>query len=123
MTERTQRLLPSWHYPTVMVLAFVLFALLQQSGFSLGTSTYVPIVFTALVVAFLERLFPFRRVWQPDVPEMGTDFLFLTVVQLALPPIIGFGFHLRARGARAGTGICRSHRSGHTTRRSGHRPC
>jgi len=92
MTLRTRTLLPSWHYPSVIVLAFVLFALLQANGVSLGTSTYAPIVFTALVVALLERRFPFRRGWQPDMPEMRTDFLFLTVVQLALPPVVGFGF-------------------------------
>jgi len=92
MTERTRTLLPSWHYPAIMVMAFVLFALLRQRGVSVGVSTYVPIVLTALVVALFERLFPFRRVWQPDVPELGTDFLFLTVVQLALPPVLGFAF-------------------------------
>jgi sterol desaturase/sphingolipid hydroxylase (fatty acid hydroxylase superfamily) len=90
MTWRTEDMRPSWHYPTVVAAAFALFALLQWLGASLILSTYVPIVFTAGVVAWLESRFPHRVEWQPASDEVKTDLTFMVVVQLALPPLIGF---------------------------------
>jgi sterol desaturase/sphingolipid hydroxylase (fatty acid hydroxylase superfamily) len=85
-------LLPSWHYPTVVAAAFVLFAALQASGAPLVVSTYLPIVATAVVVTLLEAWFPHRSEWQPDRGEVATDLTFMAVVQLALPPLAGFLF-------------------------------
>jgi sterol desaturase/sphingolipid hydroxylase (fatty acid hydroxylase superfamily) len=84
--------LPSWHYPTVVAGAFALFALLQQAGASLVVSTYIPIVVTALAVMGLEALAPHRTEWQPPPGEVITDLTFLAVVQLMLPPLVGFLF-------------------------------
>jgi len=86
------RLLPSIHYPFAMVSTFALFAVLRGSGLPLGISTYVPIVYAAALVTWLERRRPKREAWQPGLPEVGTDLTFMVGVQLALPPLVGFLF-------------------------------
>ncbi len=86
------KLLPSIHYPAAMAAAFSLFALLQTAGMPLVVSTYVPVLFVAAVVAWLERLLPNREEWRPETREVGTDLTFMVVVQLAWPPLVGFLF-------------------------------
>ena len=86
------RLLPSFHYPSVVVLAFGQFALLRWLGVALGLRTYSSIVTAALAVALLEHLYPSRAEWQPDHHDLRTDFSFLVAVQLALPPLVGVMF-------------------------------
>lgn len=85
-------LLPSWHYPTVIAGAFGLFAALQVSGAPLVVSTYLPILVTAGVVTWLESRFPHRAEWVPEQSEVRTDLAFMTIVQLAMPPLVGFLF-------------------------------
>lgn len=58
----------------------------------LVVSTYVPVLFVAAVVAWLERRLPNREEWRPDTREVGTDLAFMVVVQLACPPLVGFLF-------------------------------
>lgn len=84
--------LPWLHYPVVAATVFGLFAWMTRLGFSLAVSTYVPIVIAALSVAALEALFPHRLGWRPPADEVMTDLGFMTVVQLALPPVMGFLF-------------------------------
>ena len=86
------RRLPSFHYPSVVLLAFGQFALLRGLGLSLGISTYTSIVTAALAVALLEHVYPSRGEWQPDRDDLRTDFSFLLAVQLALPPLVGVLF-------------------------------
>jgi sterol desaturase/sphingolipid hydroxylase (fatty acid hydroxylase superfamily) len=86
------KLLPSIHYPAAMVGAFSLFAVLQAGDAPLVVSTYVPVLLVAAVVAWLELRRPNRRQWRPVTREVGTDLIFMIVVQLALPPLVGFLF-------------------------------
>jgi sterol desaturase/sphingolipid hydroxylase (fatty acid hydroxylase superfamily) len=53
---------------------------------------YLPIVLTAGVVTWLELRFPHRPEWIPEQDEVKTDLAFMTIVQLALPPLVGFLF-------------------------------
>jgi sterol desaturase/sphingolipid hydroxylase (fatty acid hydroxylase superfamily) len=76
----------------VISAAFALFAVLQSVGASLIVSTYLPIVFTAAAVTWLETRAPHRIEWQPGPGEVKTDLAFMMVVQLALPPLVGFVF-------------------------------
>ncbi|NOT24759.1 MAG: sterol desaturase family protein [Acidobacteria bacterium] len=97
-----RRLLPWLHYPVVVTAVFVAFAWLQARGASLVLSTYVPIVLAAFAVTLLERRFPYRLAWRPPADEIRLDLMFLTVIQLAWPPLIGFLFvHLLVEPARA----------------------
>jgi len=92
MPERLRTLLPWLPYPAVMTLSFVLFAVLQSTGAPLQTSLYVPILVAAALVTGLELVFPHRREWQPETGEVRTDLAFMVIVQLALPPVVGFFF-------------------------------
>ena len=87
-----KNLLPSWHYPVVIAGVFALFAALQAGGAPLVVSTYLPILVAAGVVAWLEARFPHRTEWLPGKSEVRTDLAFMTVVQLAFPPLAGFLF-------------------------------
>ncbi len=86
------RLLPYLPYPAVMTMTFALFALLRGGGASLVTSTYLPVLLAAAMVTLLELKFPHRAEWRPPVSEIKTDLGFMTIVQLAFPPLMGFVF-------------------------------
>ncbi len=92
VSQEANRLLPSWHYPSVIVTAFALFAFLQFEGVSLVLSTYVPVLLTAVLVTWLELTFPHRAEWRPAPGEVRTDLVFMVVVQLAVPPMVAFIF-------------------------------
>jgi ornithine lipid hydroxylase len=88
----TRNLLPSWHYPVVVAGAFAAYAALQNAGLPLVLSAYLPIVATAGIVTLLERRFPHRDAWIPEAHDVSTDLAFMTIVQLAAPPLISFLF-------------------------------
>jgi sterol desaturase/sphingolipid hydroxylase (fatty acid hydroxylase superfamily) len=92
MTSPWQRTLPWLIYPSVMTFVFASFALLQRAGSSLIVSTYVPVLLTAALMTALESTLPHRRQWQPPGAEVKTDLTFMVVVQLAVPPLMGFLF-------------------------------
>jgi sterol desaturase/sphingolipid hydroxylase (fatty acid hydroxylase superfamily) len=84
--------LPWLHYPAVITLTFGLFAVLQSQGAPLLVSTYVPVLFAAGAVTLLEIACPYRLEWRPPSSEIKTDLVFMTIVQLAWPPIVSFLF-------------------------------
>jgi sterol desaturase/sphingolipid hydroxylase (fatty acid hydroxylase superfamily) len=97
-----KRLLPWLHYPLVITAVFVVFAWMRFEGASLVLSTYVPIVTAAIAVTLLELRFPYRQGWRPPAGEIRLDLVFMTVIQLAWPPLIGFLFvHLLVDPARS----------------------
>jgi sterol desaturase/sphingolipid hydroxylase (fatty acid hydroxylase superfamily) len=100
--QSVKRLLPWIHYPLVMIAVFAIFAGLQSHGVSLIVSTYVPVLFAAAAVTVLEFMFPNRTAWRPPVSEIKTDLVFMTIIQLALPPLVSFLFiYLLIEPARA----------------------
>lgn len=92
MASRLRELLPWLHYPLVVTTTFALFAWLRAQGASLVVSTYVPVLIAAGLVTLLELRFPHRSTWRPPLSEVKTDLTFMTVVQLAFPPLLGFVF-------------------------------
>jgi ornithine lipid hydroxylase len=92
VTAPRATLLSYLHYPLVMTTTFVLFAVLRSLGVSLLVSTYIPVLLAAAIVTVLEMLFPHRSEWRPPVSEVKTDLGFMTMVQLAFPPLMGFVF-------------------------------
>jgi len=100
--QSVTRLLPWLHSPLVMTAVFALFAGLQSQGVSLIVSTYVPVLFAAAAVTVLDLMFPNRTAWKPPVSEIKTDLVFMTIIQLALPPLVSFLFvYLLIEPARA----------------------
>ena len=90
--QRVRRLLPWVHYPLVVTAVFAMFAWFQSQGASLILSTYVPVLVAAATVTLLELFFPHRTAWQPPTEEIKTDLVFMTMIQLALPPLVSFLF-------------------------------
>ena len=90
--QSVKRLLPWIHYPLVMIAVFAIFAWLQSQGASLLASTYVPVLIAAAAVTVLELAFPNRTAWKPPASEIRTDLVFMTIIQLALPPLVSFLF-------------------------------
>jgi len=84
--------LPSIHYPATMAGAFALYAVLQAAGMPLIVSTYLPAVSVAAIVTWLELRQPNRETWRPPAREIKTDLIFMIVVQLAMPPLVGLLF-------------------------------
>jgi sterol desaturase/sphingolipid hydroxylase (fatty acid hydroxylase superfamily) len=84
--------LPFLHYPAVMITTFAVFAWLHAAGVPLVISTYVPVLLAAGLVTVLEWRFPYRGDWRPPTSEVRTDLEFMTAVQLAFPPLVGFIF-------------------------------
>jgi sterol desaturase/sphingolipid hydroxylase (fatty acid hydroxylase superfamily) len=80
------------HYPAVVTTTFGLFGVMRGQGAPLVLSTYVPVVVAAFVVTALELKFPYRSDWRPPAAEVKTDLGFMTIVQLAFPPLAGFLF-------------------------------
>lgn len=87
-----KKLLPWLFYPFVMTSAFGLFALLQVQGVSLKITTYITITTVAVVITLLELKFPYSIKWRPTMKEVRVDLTFMALVQLVLPPLIGFTF-------------------------------
>lgn len=92
MTPLMTRVLPWIHYPVVMISVFVMFAWLQAEHASLIVSTYVPILCAAAAVAILELAFTHQRSWRPSAREIKIDLVFMTLIQLVLPPFVSFFF-------------------------------
>src|SRR5688500_7647745 len=92
MASRPAAWVPYVHYPAVIFTTFVLFARLRAGRYSRVTSTYVPVLFAAAVVTLLELRFPHRSEWRAPAREIRTDLEFMTIVQLAFPPLMGFLF-------------------------------
>jgi sterol desaturase/sphingolipid hydroxylase (fatty acid hydroxylase superfamily) len=92
MSDRLTTTLSWLHYPVVVIGTFALFAWLQSMGASLVISAYVPVILAAAAVTVLEFAFPHRAEWRPGATDVKTDLAFMTVVQLAFPPLMGFLF-------------------------------
>ena len=90
--QRVRQLLPWVHYPLVVTTVFAMFAWFQSQGVSLILSTYIPVLVAAAAVTLLELFFPHRTAWQPPTEEIKTDLVFMTTIQLALPPLVSFLF-------------------------------
>jgi sterol desaturase/sphingolipid hydroxylase (fatty acid hydroxylase superfamily) len=102
MPTKSMNWIAFFHYPLVMTATFVLFGLMRNHGLSLVVSTYVPVLLAASAVTILELIFPHRSEWRPPISEVTTDLSFMTVVQLAFPPMVGFLFtYLLIAPARA----------------------
>lgn len=93
------RTMPWLAYPATIALGLSLHAGLAAAGGSLLASTYVPVIFAALVVTLLEIYLPNERRWKPDRSEVGQDVLYMLVVQILLPRLLAFSVVLIALDA------------------------
>ncbi len=83
-------------YPAVMALGFASHAVLQDLGLSLAAATYLAVAAAALAILVYERLLPYRDAWSAGRGEIVNDTLYLGLVQMLLPKLLGFAALLGA---------------------------
>ena len=72
-------------YPGVLGLSFALYAALAAAGTPVAAASYLAVLAAAIGVTAHELRWPYRAQWKPDGREVGSDALFMGVVQIALP--------------------------------------
>ncbi len=82
--------LPYLLYPLLMLGAFAMHGLLSVAGWPLLAATQTPVVVVVLSILVLEKVFAERPQWRPQRGEVGTDLVFLAVVQGVLPQALAF---------------------------------
>ena len=85
-------------YPVLMGGSLLLLWGLLQAGLSLAFAPYVAIAITGPLVLIAERLVPFRTEWQPEGAELIDDSLYLALVQVVWPLILGWTLVWLAQG-------------------------
>jgi sterol desaturase/sphingolipid hydroxylase (fatty acid hydroxylase superfamily) len=73
-----------------MTLGIGTWTALWRFGIGPGLGTYPSIVAGVMLILLLEKWMPYRREWQPAAGELGTDWIYLALVQAALPAVFGF---------------------------------
>lgn len=77
-------------YPAVMIFSFGLFGGLASAGLSHRWATMVAVAVAAGLVTAHELFWPHRDDWRPGRRDVANDLLFLALVQMILPPLLGF---------------------------------
>ena len=90
MNAVVKRALPWIAYPLVLLLAVSGHLVFRQADFALPLSTYLPVLLAALLVAGLELFIPNQTSWKPEVRDIRNDALFMLLIQVLLPRLLGF---------------------------------
>lgn len=75
-------------YPAIMVLGFVLYGVATGLGVSVTLASYGAVLVCAALITAHEITLPYRRDWKPERGELGTDAVFMVLVQIALPLLL-----------------------------------
>lgn len=81
-------------YPGTIALVLALHLSLTQSAQPLLLSGYLPVLIGAALVMFLEWRLPARVAWRPDATEVKNDVIYMLVVQIGLPKLLGLAIVL-----------------------------
>lgn len=84
-----QRVVPWVVYPATMVLVIALHVMLLNAGQSIAMASYVPVLLGASMVTWLEWQFPQDPRWHPPLDEIRNDIVYMLLVQIALPKLLG----------------------------------
>lgn len=85
-------------YPTLMVGALLLLAVLRDAGASLAWAPYIAAAIAGTAVVLAERVVPYRVEWQPRSAELLDDALFLGLVQFVVPLALAWTVTWLAQG-------------------------
>lgn len=89
-------------YPGTMVAVLAVHLGLQQSAQPLLLSGYVPVLLGAALVTLLEWQMPERTLWRPTASDVRNDALYMLVMQIGLPKLLGLAAVLAlSQAARA----------------------
>jgi sterol desaturase/sphingolipid hydroxylase (fatty acid hydroxylase superfamily) len=96
MSALAHRYLPWLAYPAVMTGVLALHFALAAAGQPVFVTAYAPVLMGASIVTLLEWRLPNDRAWWPAREDLKQDLLFMAVIQLALPKLIGAALTLMA---------------------------
>ncbi|HSO07214.1 MAG TPA: sterol desaturase family protein, partial [Pelomicrobium sp.] len=96
MNALASRYLPWLAYPATMTGVLALHYALLAAGQPLAVAAYAPVLVGAAVVTLLEWGLPNERGWWPQRDDVRQDLLFMAVIQLALPKLVGLLLALTA---------------------------
>ena len=93
LNDRMRSIVAWTAYPVVIILALVLYQLLlKNTPYSSKIVAYIPVVFGAAIITFLESYFPYRGEWTPEISDIGNDLTFMVFIQIVLPKLLSFLF-------------------------------
>ncbi|WP_206668217.1 hypothetical protein, partial [Staphylococcus aureus] len=76
-------------YPGVMLICLMIYYSLTGYGINVFLSGYVATIIAGVgLITFFELVLPYRKEWLPSSSEVGTDFIFMTLVQVLLPYLL-----------------------------------
>jgi sterol desaturase/sphingolipid hydroxylase (fatty acid hydroxylase superfamily) len=84
------RIFPWCPYPLIMATGIGLHYLILHLGFELAVATYIPAIFGAATITFLELRYPQRKEWLANSNDVLNDSIYMVVVQIVLPRILSF---------------------------------
>ena len=75
-------------YPAVLGSGFLLFGALAGAGVPVSLAAYISVVVGAVFITCHEIWLPYRREWKPSRSDIGSDAMFMLVVQGAVPQLL-----------------------------------
>lgn len=89
MNSRFREILTWTVYPAVMLLCLMIYYRLKSHGINVFLSSYIATIIAGVgLITFFELVLPYQKEWLPSSSEVGTDFLFMMLVQVLLPQLI-----------------------------------
>ncbi|WP_445174310.1 sterol desaturase family protein [Microcoleus sp.] len=89
MTVKFRNILTWTVYPGVMSFGLMIYYGLKTHGINVFLSSYIATIIAGVgLITFFEIVLPYRKEWLPSSSEVGTDFLFMMLVQVLLPQLI-----------------------------------
>jgi len=89
MTVRFRNMLTWTVYPGVMSIGLMIYYVLKSHGINILLSSYIATIIAGVgLITFFELVLPYQKEWLPTSSEVGTDFLFMLLVQVLLPQLI-----------------------------------
>ncbi|MEG4944801.1 sterol desaturase family protein [Microcoleus sp. F4-D5] len=93
MTVRFRNILTWTVYPGVMSIGLMIYYVLKSHGINVFFSSYIATIIAGVcLITFFELVLPYQKEWLPSSSEVGTDFLFMMLVQVLLPQLISISF-------------------------------
>lgn len=92
-------------WPAVMAGGLLLHATTVALGVPATLAAYAAAAMGAACVTALELSLPYRRSWRPERCEVVTDFVYLVLVQTALPVALALTLAVGAAGVLASAGL------------------
>ncbi|MBE8968472.1 sterol desaturase family protein [Nostocales cyanobacterium LEGE 12452] len=69
-----------------MSIGLMIYYILKSYGINAFLSSYVATIITGVgLITFFELVLPYRKKWLPSKSDVGTDFIFMMLVQVLLP--------------------------------------